>query len=102
MLIEQKEKLQALVGLIDNIVVNPDVNVEYCIPGVLVTTEATGISGDPYIEFTYATDTLDPHTQHMPLTRNYLEKTPEDLANLFTFSLEQFMEEIDSRQYGVQ
>jgi hypothetical protein len=38
----------------------------------------------------------------MPLTHGYLDKSPQDLANLITFSLERFMEEIDSRQYGAQ
>ncbi|QOY55359.1 hypothetical protein HUE87_03730 [Candidatus Sulfurimonas marisnigri] len=101
MLVEQKEKLQTLIGLIDNIAVNPDVTIQYCIPGVLMTADGSG-NGDPYIQFTYAVNGLDPHIQHMPLTRSYLEKTPQDLANLFTFSLERFMEEIDSRQYGAQ
>jgi hypothetical protein len=38
----------------------------------------------------------------MPITHGYMQKTAEDLANLVTFSLERFMEEIDSRQYGAQ
>lgn len=104
MLVEQKEKLQTLVGLIDNIAVIPDVNIDYFIPGVLVTPNAdgSGESGGPYIQFSYASNGKDQHVQHMPLTHGYLEKTPEDLANLVTFSLERFMEEIDSRQYGAQ
>lgn len=103
MLAEQKEKLQTLIDLIDNIAVSPDVTIEYFVPGVLVTTDGgRGESGGPYIQFTYALGGVDPHTQHMPLTQNYLEKTPQDLLNYFTFSLEQFMEEIDSRQYGAQ
>ena len=103
MLVVQREKLQEVVGLIDNIEVNPDVSVDYFIPGVLVTADGrTGDSGGPYIQFAYRSDGLEPHIQHMPLTRSYLEKTPQDLANLITFSLERFMEEIDSRQYGAQ
>ena len=102
MLVEQKEKLQTLVGLIDNIAVGPDVSIAYNIPGVLVTADDSSKSGDPYIQFTYAANGQDAHVQHMPLTQSYLEKTPQDLANLFTFSLERFMEEIDSRQYGAQ
>ena len=104
MSVVEEEKLQALVGLIDDITVSPDVSIDYFIPGVLVTADADGNSdiGGPYIQFAYAVDGQDAHTQHMPLTRSYLEKTPEDLANLFTFSLERFMEEIDSRQYGAQ
>ena len=102
MLVAQREKLQALVGLIDNIAVGPDVSIDYCIPGVMMTADSPSKSGDPYIQFAYASDGQDAHIQHMPLTQSYLEKTPQDLANLFTFSLERFMEEIDSRQYGAQ
>ena len=104
MLVEQKEKLETLVGLVDNIAVDPDVSIDYFIPGVLVTEDAdgNGDTGGPYIKFAYASDGQDAHIQHMPLTRSYLEKTPQDLANLITFSLERFMEEIDSRQYGAQ
>ena len=104
MLVAQQEKLHAAVGLIDNIAVDPDVDIEYFIPGVLVTTEAdtSNTLGSPYIQFAYASDGQAPHIQHMPLTQSYLEKTPEDLADLCTFSLERFMEEIDSRQYGAQ
>ena len=103
MLVEQREKLQTFVGLVDNISVNPDVSVDYFIPGVLVTLDGnTAESKNPYIQFGYSSDNQEPHIQHIPLTRGYLEKTPQDLANLITFSLERFMEEIDSRQYGAQ
>ena len=102
MLVEQTGKLHTAVGLINNILVDPDVNVEYHIPGVLMTTSDDSHHRDPYIQFEYSSDGQDAHIQHMPLTRSYLEKTPEDLANLVTFSLERFMEEIDSRQYGAQ
>lgn len=100
----QKEKLHAVVALIDKVAINPDVEVDYFIPGVLVTDNAdgSGESGGPYVQFTYSLNGTDPHVQHMPLTHGYLEKTAEDLANLVTFSLQRFMEEIDSRQHGAQ
>ena len=104
MLVAQKEKLERFIGLVDNIEMDPDVNVDYFIPGVLVTPHADGSGerGGPYVQFSYAFNGTDQHVQHMPLTHGYLEKTPEDLANLVTFSLERFKEEIDSRQYGAQ
>lgn len=104
MLAAQKEKLETVVGLIDKVGVNPDVVVDYFIPGVLVTdgADGSGEAGGPYVQFTYCANGSDPHVQHMPLTHGYLEKAPQDLANLITFSLERFMEEIDSRQYGAQ
>ena len=104
MLVEQKEKLQAVVELIDKVSINPDVTVDYFIPGVLVTVDAdgSGESGGPYVQFTYTLNNSDSHVQHVPLTHGYLEKEPQDLANLVTFSLQRFMEEIDSRQNGAQ
>ena len=105
MLVAQKRNLETAVGLIDNIAVDPDVEIDYFIPGVLVTADVdgSGEAGGPYVQFTYKTASgNDPHVQHMPLTHGYLEKEPQDLANLVTFSLERFMEEIDSRQYGAQ
>jgi len=104
MLVEQKEKLETVVKLIDKIAVDPDVIIDYFIPGVIVTANADGNGdrGGPYIQFAYSVDEQAPHVQHMPLTRSYLEKDPQDLVNLITFSLERFMEEIDSRQYGAQ
>ncbi len=102
MLVQQKDKLQQTINLIDNMAVNPDVSIEYFIPGVIVTAGDGDESGNPYIKFSYAPDGLKPHIHHVPLTRSYLEKTPQDLTNIITFSLERFMEEIDSRQYGAQ
>lgn len=103
MLAEQKEKLQRVVDLIDNIAVDPDVNIEYFIPGVLVTIDGGTVeSAGPYIQFTYAKDNIHPWIQRMPLKQNYLEKTPADLANFITFTLERFIEEVDSVESGAQ
>jgi hypothetical protein len=100
----QKEKLQKVVEIINKVCVNPDIEVDYFIPGVLVTDGADGggETGGSYVQFTYSVNESDSHVQHMPLTHGYLEKDVDDLANLITFSLERFMEEIDSRQYGAQ
>ena len=40
--------------------------------------------------------------QNIPIKHNYLKKTPQDLANLITFYIEQFVEQIDSVEYGAQ
>jgi len=102
MLVAHKETLEAVVGLIDNISVDPDIKVDYYIPDVLMTVENRNISSDPYIQFTYEANDQQAQVQYMPLKENYLQKTPQDLANLITFSLAQFTEEIDSTFYGAQ
>lgn len=99
----EKEKLQAVIELINNTAVNPDISVEYFIPGVLVTIKEGTIEFEgPYIQFTYAKDGGYPWIQRMPLRQNYLQKHPEDLANFITFTLERFIEQIDSLENGAQ
>lgn len=100
MLMQQQEKLQTMIRLVNNMSIDPDVQIDYYIPDVLTTVDKTGDFNDPYVQFSYDCDGI--HTQHFPLKKTYLEKTPEDLANLITFSLEQFTGEIDARQYGAQ
>jgi hypothetical protein len=97
-----KDKLEAVIDLVDKLSVNPDIEVKYFLPGVLITTQKDSLSDNPYIELEYLVDGVDKHMQHITLSKTYLDKTPQDLANLITFSAEQFIAEIDSRQYGAQ
>jgi len=101
MLVEEKEKLQTVIGIIDNIAVDPDISIEYFIPGVLVTIKEGSIEFEgPYIQFTYEKDGGHPWVQRMPLRQNYLQKHPQDLANFITFTLERFIEQVDSLENG--
>ena len=102
MLVVHKETLKTVVGIIDNISVNPDMKIDYYIPDVLITVENRNISSDPYVQLTYEANGQGPQVQYMPLKESYLNKTPQDLANLITFSIERFTEEIDSTFYGAQ
>ena len=95
-----KEKLEKVVELVKNDMINPDIDIDYCIPEVATTSDKCDVSGDPYIIVKYITEEHDVHERKIKLRKNYLEKTPEDLANLITFYIEQFMEEIDSVEYG--
>jgi len=44
-----KEKLEKIVGLVDDLMVDPDIDIEYCIPEVDTSAETCDVSGDPYI-----------------------------------------------------
>lgn len=96
-----KEKLGTVVELVNNVMVNPDVEIDYCIPEVATTSDSCDISGDPYIHLKYIANGTHTMEQNIPLKRD-LDKTPEDLANLVTFKIEQFIEEIDSVENGAQ
>ncbi len=97
-----KEKLEAVVELVNNVMINPDVEIEYCIPEVATTAETCDVSGDPYIHLKYAANGTHIMEQNIPIKNHYLAKTPEDIANLVTFYIEQFIEQIDSVENGAQ
>ncbi len=96
-----KEKLEKVVELVNNVMANPDVEIDYCIPEVATTSDSCDVSGDPYIHLKYIANGTHAMEQNIPLKRD-LDKTPEDLANLVTFKIEQFIEEIDSVENGAQ
>ncbi|MEN8726786.1 MAG: hypothetical protein ABF276_02375 [Sulfurovum sp.] len=97
---ETKEKLEAIVALVNNVMVDPDIDIEYCIPDVATTTDTCDVSGDPYILVTYAVSEYTRPTRKIRLTNTYLNNTAKAIANLVTFSIEQFKTEIDSVEMG--
>lgn len=99
---EREEKLEKVVALVNNAMANPDIELEYCIPEASTSTDPFGVSEDPYIHMNYISGGTHIMKQNVRIGPQYLTKTPEDIANLVTFHLEQFIEEIDSIEYGAQ
>lgn len=93
---ELKEKLETIVALVDKLMVDPDIDLEYCIPGVEGSSGTCGVKEDPYILVKYSENKYV--ERKIRLTDKYLRNTAEEIANLVTFSIEQFKEEIDSVQ----
>ena len=97
---ELKKKLEAVVGLVNNVMVDPEIDIEYCIPEVAITAESCDVSGDPYILATYVISEYRRPTRKIRLTGSYLQYTPKMIADLVTFSIEQFKSEIDTVEIG--
>ena len=95
---ELKEKYEAIVELVDKVVVDPDIDIEYCIPEVAITSDSCDVSADPYILVKYSEDKYV--ERKIRLTDKYLHNTAKEISNLVTFSIEQFKAEIDSVQMG--
>lgn len=93
-----KEKLQKVVELVNNAMVDPDIDIEYCIPEVQTDADSCDLDNNPYIAVKYSEDKYV--TKKIHLTPKYLEQDPQEIANLVTFAIEQFKEEIDSVQMG--
>ncbi len=96
------KKLEDVVDLLDHALTDPDIDLSYCIPDVAMTADDANVSGDPYIHLKYMSNGTHTMEQNIPIKKNYLKKTPEDIANLVTFYIEQFIEQIDSVEYGAQ
>lgn len=95
---ELKAKLEAIVEKVNDLMVDPDIDIEYCIPEVATTTDSCDVTGDPYLLVKYSENKYV--ERKIRLTERYLQNTPEEIANLVTFSIEQFKLEIDGVQLG--
>lgn len=96
-----KVKLEKVVELLDKNLVNPDIELEYFIPGVSCKEEDNP-NCDPYILLSYIMNEDHLQKQKIPIKKSYLSKTPQDISNLVTFFIEQFMEQIESVEHGAQ
>ncbi|MBC8236924.1 MAG: hypothetical protein H8E76_01725 [Helicobacteraceae bacterium] len=93
---ELKAKLEKIVELVNNLMVDPDIDLEYCIPEVATTSDSCDVSGVPYISVRYSENKYV--ERKIRLTDTYLKNSAEEVAKLVTFSIEQFKEELDSVQ----
>jgi hypothetical protein len=86
-----KEKLERLAEEVQKNMVNPDVDIDVCFDNA---------SGVPYLTVRYVVEGHSVHEKRIDIDKEYWEKDVKDLANFVTFQIEQFMEEIDSVEYG--
>ena len=98
--VAEKEKLAKIVSLVNNVTVDPDIDIDFCIPGVETTVDTCDKSGDPYILVTYIVSEYNKPTRKIHLGSTVLQNTPEEITNQVTFSIEEFKSEIDSVQMG--
>jgi len=97
---ENQEKLGKIVELVNNAMVDPDIDVDYYIPGVEVTLKEADKSGDPYILLTYVVSEYTKPTRTIHLGKTMLMSSAEEVANQVTFAIEEFKGEIDSVEMG--
>jgi len=95
---EVKEKLEKVVELVNNDMVDPDIEIEYCIPEVETTSDTCDVSGEPYILIKYAMSQYNVKTRTIRLGRTALLNDAEKISNMTTASIEEFKAEIDAGQ----
>jgi len=86
-----KKKFEQLAEEVEKNMANPDVDLEVCFD------ESCGV---PYLTVRYVVEEHSLHEKRIDIDEEYWEKDVKDLANFVTFQIEQFLEEIDSVEYG--
>jgi hypothetical protein len=93
-------KLQEVVQLVNNMMVDPDIDVDYYIPGVEVTLEHGDDTGEPFVRLTYVVSEYTKPTRTIHLGATMLKSSAQEIANQITFAIEEFKSEIDSVEMG--
>ena len=96
---ELKAKLEKIVVLVNDAVVDPEMDLEYCIPEVETTSDTCSVNGNPYILLTYTANENQP-TKKLSLGKTALQSTPEDLAKHVVICMEAFKDESDAFTMG--
>ncbi len=97
---EIQKKLDEVIVLVDKMLVSPDIELDYEIPKDFMPEEES--SEVPYIVLNYKVHQTHTHTQKIPIKKIYMKKSPQEIANLITFYIEQFIEQIESVESGAQ
>ncbi|HIC44952.1 MAG TPA: hypothetical protein EYO73_11955 [Sulfurimonas sp.] len=97
---EMKKKLETIIELVNKTMVDPDIDIDYCIPEVDTTLKVCDQSGDPYILLTYVVSEYTKPTRKILLGRSTLMGTAEYVANNVTLSIIEFKTQIDSVEIG--
>mgnify|MGYP001626367314 CR=1 FL=1 len=87
-----EEKLKQLAEEIKKNMVNPDLDIELCFPNET--------KKHPYLKVKYVVEGHDVYEKEIDIDPEYWDKDVKDLVNFVAFQIQQFMEEIDSVEYG--
>lgn len=93
-----EEKFRMLAEEISKTMANPDLDVEICFPEE--AGEGCESRSYPYIKVRYVIEGHDVYEKEIDIDPAYWEKDIKDLVNFVSFQIQQFMEGIDSVEYG--
>ncbi len=93
-----EEKFSRLAEEVKKNMANPDLDIELCFPNEVV--QSCEVKAYPYIKVKYVVEGHDVYEKEIDVDPIYWEKDIKDLAGFVTFQIQQFMEEIDSVEYG--
>lgn len=96
--INTHEKLENVVRLLKHNVIDPDIDIDYCIPEVNISSKECDVWDQPYIIIRYTVDENNVPWKIIRFTKHYLEYPAEKIVNLINFTIEQFISEVEKIQ----
>ncbi len=90
------QKLKALKEAILSAINDPDLDVDVCFD----QEDSCSVKPYPYVKVRYITDEHNVHEKEIDIDPEYHNKDIKDIVNFVVFQIQQFMEEIDSVEYG--
>lgn len=103
---EEVEKLKILAQEVNDLMVDPNLEIELCFDDV-VKEEGCEIDQTPgyqpkypYVKVIYKVNEVDKYEKKIEIPPEILKKDIKEIKEFLTFAIEQFMEEIDSVEYG--
>ncbi len=94
-----REKLHGLAEEVKKNMANPDIELDVCFEGI-EEAESCEPMKYPYIKVKYITSERDLHEKIIEISPDHWNKSLDELKEYVTFLIEQFMEEVDSVEYG--
>lgn len=95
-----KKRMEEIVALVNNTMIDLDINVEYCIPDVETRSDTCDVSSNSHILLTYSEDEYTTRMRKVSLGKTALQSTLEDLAKHVNLAIEEFKDEIDDIKMG--
>lgn len=95
-----KKRMEEIVALVNDTIIDPDINVQYCIPDVASTADTCDVSSNPHILLTYDENEYNTRTRKVSLGKTALQSTLEDLVKHVNIAIEEFKDEIDDIKMG--
>ncbi len=85
------QKLEDVVRLLKYDKSDPDIDIDYCIPEVTITSKECDVWDQPYVIIRYNIDENNVPWKIIRLTEHYLEYPADKIVNLINFTIEQFI-----------
>ncbi|HIC97113.1 MAG TPA: hypothetical protein EYP11_01775 [Aquificaceae bacterium] len=95
-----REKFGILAKELKSMMVSPDVDIEVCFRDIEQGEGCDPERKIPYVRVRYMTQESSVHEKDIEIAEDNWSKSVEELKDYITFMIGQFMEEIDSVEYG--